>query len=95
MSYYVYILANKPNGTLYIGCTSNLIKRIWEHKRKCVKSFTSKYNIDKLVYFEEHATAHEMMRRERRLKKWCRTWKTEMITKENPLWLDLYESICK
>ena len=95
MQYYVYILASQPNGTLYIGRTHDLVKRVWQHKRKFVKSFTSKYAIDKLVYFEVHQDAGAMVQRERRLKTWERAWKVALIERENPNWDDLYEEITK
>ena len=95
MQYYVYILASQPNGTLYIGRTNDLVKRVWQHKQKFVKSFTSKYAIDKLVYFEVHQDAGAIVQRERRLKTWERAWKVALIEKENPNWVDLYEEITK
>ncbi|TSC92705.1 MAG: putative Endonuclease [Candidatus Berkelbacteria bacterium Licking1014_85] len=91
--YYVYILSNKKNGTLYIGITSNLIKRIWEHKNKIVKGFTQKYSVDKLVYFEQFTSSEEAITREKQLKNWRRQWKINQIEKENPIWKDLYEEI--
>ena len=95
MQYYVYILASQPNGTLYIGRTDDLVKRVWQHKQKFVKSFTSKYAIGKLVYFEVHQDAGAIVQRERRLKTWERAWKVALIEKENPNWVDLYEEITK
>ncbi len=89
----VYILSNKKNGTLYIGITSNLLKRIYEHKNSFVEGFTSKYNLTKLVYFEMHNDITEAIRREKQLKKWYRDWKIALIEKENPNWNDLYETI--
>ena len=88
--YYVYILASKRNGTQYIGITSNLIKRIWEHKEKKVKGFSEKYNVTKLVYFEQYIDPENAIKREKRLKRYCRKWKLELIEKENPEWEDLY-----
>ena len=93
MPYYVYILSNKPNGTLYIGRTDDLIKRVWQHKEKLIKSFTSKYDLDKLVYFEILDDAATMVWRERRLKTWLRDWKVALIEEKNPNWDDLYEEI--
>ena len=72
--YFVYILASQRNGTLYVGSTSNLIQRIWQHKNGAFSGFTSKYQVHQLVYYEEHPTIVEMVRRERRLKNWCRKW---------------------
>lgn len=91
--YYVYILASQRNGTLYVGVTSNLIRRIWEHKNKLVAGFTSKYSIDKLVYFEEFGNIGQAIQREKRLKEWPRKWKLNLIEQDNPQWLDLYDDI--
>lgn len=88
--YFVYILASKRNGTLYIGSTSNLLKRIQEHKNCIVPdSFTAKYHVNKLVYYEEHLDATSMVSRERRLKEWNRAWKIRLISESNPDWRDL------
>jgi putative endonuclease len=92
-NYYVYILANKRNGTLYTGITSNLIKRVWEHKEKIVDGFTKKYNIDKLVYFEQYQDPANAISREKRIKKYPRKWKLNLIEKENPHWKDLYKGL--
>src|SRR5579872_6618576 len=91
--FFVYILTSRRNGTLYVGSTSNLIKRITEHKSKIIPGFTEKYNITRLVYFEEHQNIEEMARRERRLKNWCRKWKLDLIEKMNPDWNDLSDSL--
>lgn len=88
-NFYVYILTNKTNGVLYIGLTNELERRLGEHKNKILKGFTFKYNVDKLVYFEEFDTYEEAFTRERRLKKWNREWKIELIEKGNPTWIDL------
>ena len=87
----MYILASKKNGTLYTGVTDNLIKRVWQHKNKLVDGFTKKYNIDKLVYFEITDDIRSAILREKRIKKWNRQWKIELIKKNNPEWKDLYE----
>ncbi len=87
---YIYILTNKANSTLYIGVTENLIKRIWEHKNKIVSGFTSRYNVNKLVYFEEFEDISLAIARERRLKEWPRQWKINLINQKNPSWIDLY-----
>lgn len=87
--YYVYILASKRNGTLYIGITNNLERRIFEHKNKLIEGFTKKYDVTQLVYFEEHTDVREAIIREKRLKKWNRAWKLELIEKVNPEWKDL------
>jgi putative endonuclease len=91
--YYVYILANRRNGTLYTGITSNLIKRVWEHKEKAVDGFTKKYSIDKLVYFEQYQDSIKAISREKRIKKYPRKWKINLIEKENPRWKDLYKEL--
>ena len=88
--YYVYILASKRNGTLYTGVTSNLIKRVWEHKEKVVGGFSKKYNVDRLVYFEQYDDPLDAISREKRIKKYPRKWKINLIEKENPFWKDLY-----
>ena len=88
--YYIYILANKRNGTLYIGVTSNLVKRAYEHKSSIIDGFTKKYNIHKLVYYEISDDIESAIRREKQLKKWNRKWKLELIEKNNPKWKDLY-----
>ena len=89
-AYYVYILASKKNGTLYIGMTSDLIKRVFEHKEGLVEGFTKKYNVKKLVYYEKTNNVEEAIKREKGLKKWKRNWKIELIEKQNPKWSDLY-----
>ena len=88
--YYVYILASKKNGTLYIGVTNNLLKRVYEHKNKIVGGFTQKYNVHNLVYFEVHNDIRNAITREKQMKKWKRQWKIELIEKSNPQWKDLY-----
>ena len=89
--YYVYIMASRKKGTLYIGVTNNLAKRIWEHKNKIVEGFTSKYEINSLVYYESYSQIESAILREKVLKKWNRQWKINLIEKENPKWQDLYE----
>ena len=89
-NYYVYILASKCNGTLYIGVSSNLLKRIWQHKNKVVAGFSAKFGIDKLVYFDEHKDIITAIQREKKLKAWKRAWKIKLIEKINLHWLDLY-----
>jgi putative endonuclease len=91
--YCIYILASDKNGTLYIGVTNNLAKRIYEHKNKIIKGFTEKYKVDKLVYYEIHGEVSAALYREKQLKKWNRQWKVELIEKENPGWTDLYNKI--
>ena len=90
---FVYILFNKRNGTLYIGVTNNLIKRIYEHKTKTVKGFTEKYNINKLGYFEIYSDIRNAIEREKQLKDLSGKKKIELIEKENPYWEDLYNNI--
>jgi putative endonuclease len=88
--FYVYILASQRNGTLYIGVTSDPIKRVHEHKNNLVSGFTEKYNVHKLVYFETTDNIDSAIRREKQIKKWNRDWKIELIEKDNPDWRDLY-----
>ncbi len=89
--YNVYILANKRNGTLYIGVTNDLLNRSFQHKLKQdPKSFTAKYKIDKLIYFEEYQYIQDAILREKQLKKWNRQWKIRLIENENPTWRDLF-----
>ncbi len=89
----VYILANKRNGTLYVGVTSDLPKRIWEHKSKVVEGFTKKYRVDKLVWYEIDHTMESAIQRENTIKKWRREWKLRIIEEMNPEWKDLYEEL--
>jgi putative endonuclease len=91
--YCVYILTNKINTTLYIGITGNLPKRIYEHKNKLVDGFTKKYNVDKLVYFEQTEDVQSALQREKQLKNWHRDWKMNLINGFNPNWKDLSESL--
>lgn len=93
--FYVYILASKRNGTLYIGITSDLIKRVWEHKNKLAIGFTEEYGVDKLVYYEVHNDVENAITREKRIKKWNRAWKLRLIEEKNPDWNDLFEEIKK
>ena len=89
----VYILANRRNGTLYIGVTSNLQKRAWEHKNDFAQGFTKRYGVHQLVYFELCEDMMSAIRREKQMKKWNRAWKLELIEKQNPAWRDLWEEI--
>ena len=91
--YYVYVLSNGPRGTLYVGVTSDLKKRVWEHKNKVVSGFTERHGIGRLVYFEVFNSIEFAIRREKRLKRWNRTWKIEAIEEKNPDWVDLYPSL--
>ena len=90
---YIYILTNKNNNVLYIGVTSDLKKRIWEHKNKVVDGFTKKYNLDKLVYFETGENIESAIEREKQLKNWHREWKLSLIKTQNPEFKDLYYDI--
>ena len=91
--YYVYILASKKNGTLYIGVTRDLVKRCYEHKHDLVEGFTKKYQVHTLVYYETHDSAIEAIVREKQIKKWNRNWKIRLIEEMNPDWRDLYDEI--
>ena len=93
--YYLYILASERNGTLYIGVTNNLLKRVWEHKNKFVQGFTNKYTVDKLIYYEIFEDINEAILRETQMKRWKREWKIELIEKDNTEWIDLYEEMSK
>lgn len=90
---FVYIMANKRNGTIYIGVTNNLSNRVWQHKQNVIESFTKKYSIHRLIYFEQHGSIHLAIEREKQIKKWRRQWKLELIERANPGWSDLYDSI--
>jgi putative endonuclease len=92
-SYWVYILASRVGGTLYIGVTNDLVRRVYEHRSKFVPGFTRKYDVDRLVYYEQFSTAESAIEREKRLKKWNRQWKIRLIEESNPDWSDLYEGI--
>ena len=92
-TFYVYMLASERNGTLYIGVTSDLVKRIWEHREGLFEGFTKKYGVKHLVWFEVHTEAMAAIAREKQLKKWNRDWKIKMIQQGNPDWRDLYQDI--
>lgn len=89
----VYLLASRRNGTLYIGVTSNLAARIWQHKTKAVPGFTARYGCDRLVYYEIHDSAEAAITREKQMKEWRRDWKIALIERDNPDWRDLYGDI--
>lgn len=91
--YFVYILASKLNGTLYVGVTSDLVKRVWEHKNKVVSGFTNDHDVAILVHFEEFLDPKEAILREKRVKSWKRIWKVRLIEETNPSWQDLYNEI--
>ena len=92
-SYFVYNVANKRNGTLYIGYTNDLSRRIFEHESGAVPGFSKRYGTKRLVYYETHEDARLAQQRERSLKKWNRKWKLDLIEKDNPQWRDLYEDL--
>ena len=92
-SYWVYILCSKRNGTIYVGVTNDIARRVYEHKKKLVEGFTKKYEIDKLVYAEECNDVDAAIRREKCIKEWKRKWKLDLIEKNNPEWSDLYDKI--
>jgi putative endonuclease len=88
--YYVYILASKPRGTLYIGVTNDLVRRVYEHKNEIIEGFTKRYGVHLLVHYEQCKNVASVIWREKRLKKWNREWKLQLIERENPEWRDLY-----
>lgn len=89
----VYLLASERNGTLYVGVTSSLIKRVWEHKNHVVEGFTKRYGVDRLVWYEVHETMESAIGREKAIKEWKRAWKLRLIEERNPNWDDLYGSL--
>jgi len=93
VAYYVYLLASRPQGTLYIGVTNDLIRRVHEHKTGTVPGFTKKYSIHRLVYFETHDSIEAAIVREKQMKEWKRDWKIKLLEKENPRWEDLYPGV--
>jgi len=92
---YVYILASRRNGTLYIGVTSDLVKRVWEHKNKFIDGFTKEHGVDKLVYYCIFLDIKEAIKREKEIKKWNRSWKLRIIEEINPEWKDLYDDLSR
>ena len=91
----VYLLASKRNGTLYIGVTSDLVGRVWQHRNKAADGFTAKYGVTRLVYYELHESAESAISREKQMKKWNRSWKLKLIEDNNPDWKDLYDEIAR
>jgi len=91
--YYVYLMASRRNGTLYLGVTNNLVRRVYEHKNKVVPGFTSRYGVDRLVWFECYDDPENAIAREKDIKKWRRAWKLRLIEQMNPDWRDLYDEI--
>jgi putative endonuclease len=92
-SYHVYILASRKNGTLYIGVTNDLVRRVYDHKNDSIDGFTKKYGVHTLVHYESYKDVHDALIREKRLKKWKRQWKIDLIESKNPAWKDLYSEI--
>jgi putative endonuclease len=93
--FYVYILASHRHGTLYVGVTNDLVRRVYEHREGLVDGFTKDHNVKMLVFYEAHATAGAAIQREKNIKHWSRDWKVRLIEKLNPTWDDLYEEICR
>jgi putative endonuclease len=91
--YHVYILASRIGGTLYVGVTGDLVRRVYQHRQKIMEGFTAKYGVSRLVYFEPYAEVSAAIRREKQLKRWNRAWKVRLIEENNPNWDDLYPSI--
>jgi putative endonuclease len=94
-AYWVYIVASRLGGTLYIGVTNDLVRRVYEHRAGLAEGFTKKYGIHRLVYFESHGDVEEAIRREKQLKKWNRAWKISLIEENNPNWDDLYPQVAQ
>lgn len=93
--FFLYLLANKPRGTLYVGATADLVRRVWEHKVKAVPGFTAKYGVDRLVWFERYDSLEAAMQRERRIKGWKRIWKIQLIEQNNPNWVDRHPELSR
>ncbi len=91
--YYVYLMTSRKHGTLYLGVTNNLVRRVYEHKSKAVRGFTARYNVDRLVWFEYYDDPTNAIEREKDIKKWRRNWKIRLIEEVNPQWDDLYDGI--
>jgi putative endonuclease len=90
---YVHLLGSKPYGSLYVGVTSDLARRVWEHRVRAVRGFTARYGVDRLVWFEAHDSADVAMLRETQIKEWKRDWKINLIERDNPRWIDLYPNL--
>ena len=93
MAFFVYILASRPNGTLYIGMTDDLVNRVWQHRNEMTPGFTQRYGVKTLVWYEPHASRESAFMRERQIKKWDRAWKLALIERDNPQWRDLWMEI--
>ena len=91
--YFVYLLASRRHGTLYLGVTNDLLRRVWEHKNKVAPGFTTTYDVDRLVWYEAHSDITAAITREKQIKKWRRDWKIRLIEEQNPGWVDLYPGI--
>ncbi|HEB96649.1 MAG TPA: GIY-YIG nuclease family protein [Sedimenticola thiotaurini] len=91
----VYLLASRRNGTLYVGVTSDLLKRVWQHRSDCVEGFSRRYRIHRLVWYEQHETMESAILREKRIKGWKRAWKIRLIESANPEWRDLYDALLR
>jgi putative endonuclease len=95
MSGWLYILASKPGGTLYVGVTNDLVRRVYEHREGVADGFTKRYGVKLLVYYEQHETVPLAIQREKNIKHWPREWKIDLIVSLNPDWRDLYDEICR
>ena len=93
MSGWVYVMANRVNGTLYVGVSGDLARRVWEHREGVTEGFSKRYGLKRLVYFERHDRIEDAIQREKNIKHWPRAWKTRLIVRSNPEWLDLYDQI--
>ena len=93
--YYLYILASRPGGALYVGVTSDLVRRVYQHKQRVVEGHTKRYNITQLVHFEAFPSVHDAIQREKNIKHWPRVWKTRLIAENNAAWRDLYDEIAR
>ena len=91
----VYLLTSRPGGPLYVGVTSNLIQRVWQHRSHFAEGFTDRYNIARLVWYEQHETMESAITREKAIKRWNRAWKVQLIDEQNPSWRDLYDDVCQ
>ena len=91
--YYIYILASRPGGAIYVGVTNDLIRRVYNHKSGTVDGFTKRYDVNKLVYYEQYGDIRDALQREKNMKHWPRAWKTRLIAQQNSSWRDLYEEI--
>lgn len=94
MEYFVYIMTNRPQGSLYVGVTNDLVRRVYEHKNELISGFTKRYKIKRLVYYETHSYIINALQREKNIKQWLRQWKIQLIEEQNPNWEDLWEIIC-